>query len=196
MLGAVAVRGAAAEVSGQALGGRRGRVALVALALSGGHVPADRLAATIWGDDLPPTWQTALRGVVRGLRSACAPAGGGGQRLIATTPSGYRLADGVTVDVGRAARDVRRAAVLLAEGRLQAAVDLAEPISWLAGDQLLPGEDGDWLGAHRRAVEATALHAARLVTEACTGLGDHHRAVETAWRAVAAIHWTRARTGR
>lgn len=104
------VRCAAAEVSGQALGGRRGRVALVALALSGGHVPADRLAATIWGDDLPATWQTALRGVVRGLRSACAPAGGGGQRLIATTPSGYRLADGVTVDVSSAARNVRRTA--------------------------------------------------------------------------------------
>ena len=185
MLGAVAVRGAAAEVGGQALGGRRGRVALVALALSGGYVPADRLAATIWGDALPPTWQTALRGVVRGLRSACAPAGGGGQRLIATTPSGYRLAECVTVDVDRAARDVRRAAALLAEGRLQAAVDLAGPVSWLAGDQLLPGEDGDWLGPHRRAVDATALHAARLVTQACTGLGDHHRAVETARRAVA-----------
>ncbi len=185
VLGAVAVRGAAAEVSGQALGGRRGRVALVALALSGGHVPADRLAATIWGDALPPTWQTALRGVVRGLRSACAPAGGGGQRLIATTPSGYRLAEGVTVDVGRAARDVRRATALLAEGRLQAAVELAEPVSWLAGDQLLPGEDGDWLEPHRRAVEATALHAALLVAQACTSLGEHRRAVETARRAVA-----------
>ena len=185
MLGAVTVRGAAAEASGQALGGRRGRVALVALALSGGHVPADRLAATIWGDDLPPTWQTALRGVVRGLRSACAAAGGGGQRLIATTPSGYRLADGVTVDTERAARDVRRAAALLAEGRLQAAADLAEPVSGLAGDQLLPGEDGDWLGPHRRAVEATALHAAQLLTRACTGLGDHHRAVQTARRTVA-----------
>jgi predicted ATPase/DNA-binding SARP family transcriptional activator len=184
VLGAVAVRGAAAKVSGQALGGRRARVALVALALSGGHVPADRLAATIWGDALPPTWQTALRGVVRGLRSASAPAGGGGQRLIATTPSGYRLAECVTVDVDRAARDVRRAAALLAGGRLQAAVDLAEPVSWLAGDQLLPGEDGDWLGPHRRAVEATALHAALLVAQACTGLGEHRRAVETARRAV------------
>ena len=185
VLGAVTVRGAAAEVSGQALGGRRGRVALVALALSGGHVPADRLAAAIWADALPVTWQTALRGVVRGLRSACAPAGGGGQRLVATTPSGYRLADGVTVDVGRAARDVRRAAALLAEGRLQAASDLAEPLSRLTGDQLLPGEDGDWLWPHRQAVDATALHAARLVAQACTGLGDHHRAVETARRAVA-----------
>jgi DNA-binding SARP family transcriptional activator len=57
-------------VAGQALGGRRARVALVALALAGQQLSADRLASIIWGDDLPATWQVALRGVVRGLRSA------------------------------------------------------------------------------------------------------------------------------
>ncbi len=49
------------SMSGQALGGRRARVALVALALAEGPVPADRLAAVIWADDLPATWPAALR---------------------------------------------------------------------------------------------------------------------------------------
>ncbi len=189
VLGAVAVRADAAaggaEISGLALGGRRARVALVALALSGGYLPADRLAAIIWGDNLPPTWQPALRGVVRGLRSACAPVGGGDQRLIVTAPSGYRLADDAVVDTEHAAAQVRQAAVLLAEGRLRAVVDIARPLSRLSGEQLLPGEDGDWLGPHRRAVDDVALRAARLVVEACGGLGDHQQAVETAQRAVA-----------
>jgi predicted ATPase/DNA-binding SARP family transcriptional activator len=186
VLGEVAVRNGTAAVSGHALGGRRARITLVALALSGGHVPADRLATLIWGDDLPPTWQAALRGVVRGLRTACGPAGGADQRLIATAPAGYRIADGVVVETRRAEQDVRRAAALLGQGRPQAAIDIAGPVSRLSGEQLLPGEDGAWLEPHRRAVDATALDAVLLVAEASSQLGDHRRAVETARRAVAA----------
>ncbi|HEY0934697.1 MAG TPA: BTAD domain-containing putative transcriptional regulator, partial [Trebonia sp.] len=186
VLGDVAVRSGTATVSGLALGGRRARVALVALALSGGPVPAERLATLIWGDTLPPTWQAALRGVIRGLRVACAAAGGGDQQVIVTVPSGYRLADHVVVDVRSAGEDVRRAAALLRQGRLQAAADLADPVSRRPGEQLLPGEDGGWLGPHRSALDATALDALLLVAEAAGGLGDHRRAVATARRAVAA----------
>ena len=186
VLGEVAVSNGTIAVSGHALGGRRARVALAALALSGGHVPAERLATMIWGEALPPTWQAALRGVIRGLRTACEPVGGGDQQVIATAPAGYRVAGGVTVDARRADADVRRAAALLRQGRLQAVVDLADPVSRLSGEQLLPGEDGDWLEPHRRSVDATALDAVLLVAQACGQLGDHRRAVETARRAVAA----------
>ena len=48
VIGAGAVRRGAAAVTGLELGGRRARVALTALALAGGPVPADRLAALIW----------------------------------------------------------------------------------------------------------------------------------------------------
>ena len=47
-------------VTGQGLGGRRARVALVALALAGQQLSVDRLASIIWGDDLPATWRVAL----------------------------------------------------------------------------------------------------------------------------------------
>ena len=126
-------------VAGQALGGRRARVALVALALAGQQLSADRLASIIWGDDLPNTWQVALRGVVRRLRIACAPLGGGEQQLIATAPAGYRLASGVEIDVDIAANALRQASDLIAQGRHQAVIALAEPVSRMAGSQLLPG---------------------------------------------------------
>jgi predicted ATPase len=182
----VAVRGFGTVVAGHALGGRRARVVLVALALAGGPVPAERLARAVWGDELPPTWPAALRGVVRGLRAACGPAGGGGQRLIATVPSGYQLAGDVEVDVLRAAGDVARAADLLAEGRYRKVVQLAEPVTRLAGDQLLPGEDAAWIGPGRHRIDATARRAVLLLVEASSQLADHHRAIEAARRALTA----------
>jgi predicted ATPase/DNA-binding SARP family transcriptional activator len=171
-------------VAGQALGGRRARVALVALALAGQQLSADRLASIIWGDDLPATWQVALRGVVRGLRTACAPLGGGEQQLIATAPAGYRLASGVEIDVDIAAEALRQASDLIAQGRHQAVIALAEPVSRMAGSQLLPGEEADWIYPHRRAVDALALRGLELVVAAAGALGEHDRAIAAARRAI------------
>ena len=97
---------------GGALGSRWSPVAL-----AHGPVPAERLAQVIWGDALPVTWAVALRGVVRGLRTACRGVGGSKQHLIATAPSGYRLAAGVEVDVDVAAQALRRAQDLIGKGR-------------------------------------------------------------------------------
>jgi predicted ATPase/DNA-binding SARP family transcriptional activator len=185
VLGQVAVTDGHAQVAGQALGGRRARVALVALALSAQTIPADRLASLIWADELPATWQVALRGIVRGLRGVLAPIGGGDQQVISTAPSGYRLTAGVAVDVRLAEQAVRRAGDLLAEGRSAAALELAQPIAELSGDQLLPGEDTAWLEPHRIAADSVAARALELVVDAASRLGDHHTAIAAARRAVA-----------
>jgi len=186
VLGAVAVASDRGSVTGQALGGRRARVALVALALSTQTVPADRLASMIWPDDLPATWQVALRGIVRGIRGVLTPIGGGDQQVIATAPSGYRLAPGVDVDVRLAEHDVRKATELLAQGRHLAALELARPIADYSGEQLLTGEDAAWLEPYRNATDATAARALELVVEAAGRLGDHHAAIAAARRAVTA----------
>jgi len=110
------------------------------------------------------------------------PAGGGEQQLIVTVPSGYQLADGVQTDVARGAQEVTRAAELLAEGRYRAVVAATEQITRIAGHQLLPGEDADWIAPYRYRVDATALRAGLLLVEACSQLSDHHRAIETARR--------------
>jgi predicted ATPase/DNA-binding SARP family transcriptional activator len=184
VLGQVSVSNGDGVISGQALGGRRARVALVALALSQQAIPADRLASMIWADDLPATWQVALRGVVRGLRTVLAPIGGDDQHVVSTAPSGYQLAPGIDVDVRLAEQAIRRAAELLADGRAAAALELVESIADQTGDQLLPGEDVEWLAPHRIAADATAARALELTVDAAGRVGDHHSAIAAARRAV------------
>jgi predicted ATPase/DNA-binding SARP family transcriptional activator len=186
VLGTPCVTGGDAAVSGARLGGRRALVVLVALALEGSTVSAQRLAEMVWADDPPPTWPVALRGVVRELRAALEPIGGGGQLVIATEPPGYRIGDRVDVDVVLAEEALREAAQLLGLGRYRAALELAHPISAMASSQLLPGEDGEWLRPHRDAIDARARQALEILTDAAGQLGDHLVAVAAARRAVAA----------
>ena len=186
LLGGVSVASDGVTVSGMALGGRRARVALAALALSGNQLTGGQLAALVWADQPPATWQVALRGIIGGLRAACAPAGGAGQHLIVTAPLGYRLADGVEVDVAMAADELRQAEDMISQGRHQAVIEHAEPVARLSGGQLLPDEDGAWLSPHRQAVDALARQAMELVVSAAGALGDHDRAIGAARRAIAA----------
>ena len=187
VLGAVAVSsGGGGTVAGHALGGRRARLALVALALADGPMPAERLAAVIWPDYRPATWSAALRGVIRALRASLAVIGAGGQRVIVTTPSGYGLAPGVDVDIRAAAGLLRSAQSLTEQGRYAAALAAAESVAGQAGEQLLPGEDAEWLYPCRQAVDASALRALELIAGAAGALGDRYRAVEAGKRAVRA----------
>src|ERR1700722_2828668 len=157
VIGAGAVRRGAAAVTGLELGGRGARVALAVLALTDGPVPAERLAELIWSGAPPRTWPAALRGVIRSLRTALAAVQADGQRLIATTPSGYCLAPGARVDLDLAESALAEAAVLAGQGRHEAAMATAEPVTGLSGEQLLPEEDGAWLAPHRARTDALAL---------------------------------------
>lgn len=186
VLGPVTVSGRDVVVAGQALGGRRARVALVALALSGGPVPAERLATLIWAGEAPPTWPAALRGVIRGLRAALDGIAAAGQQIITTAPAGYGLAAGVTVDVRDLPRALRAAEGLAGQGRHQAVLDAVAPLAAMAGEQLLPGEDEAWLEPRRREIDEAALRATELIVAAAGALGDHHGATGAARRSVAA----------
>jgi predicted ATPase/DNA-binding SARP family transcriptional activator len=185
VLGAVSVRRGERVLSGHELGGRRARVALVALALADGPVSADRLADVIWAGQPPPTWPDALRGVIRSLRSVLAPIGAGDQQVVATAPAGYQLSAGVQVDLRAAAAAVREAGELASQGRHAAALTLAESVTGLGGDQLLAGEDAPWLAEPRREADAVAFAATIIVSQSASRVGQHHRATETARRAVA-----------
>ena len=186
ILDPVSVTGPGGAVSGPGLGGRRARVALVALALSDGPLTAARLADLIWAGDVPATWPAALRGVIGGLRATLARIGAGGQRVIVTTPAGYGLAASVSVDARAVPAELERAARLAAQGRHQAVLAVAGPVAELSGDALLPGEDDGWLGPHRRELDEAALRALELIADAAGELGDHHRATAAARQAVAA----------
>ena len=185
VVGPVAVHGPSGTIAGSALGGRRVRVAIVALALAEGPISAERLATMIWAGNPPPSWGAALRGVIRALRTAVAPIGIGPQQLVATVPAGYVLADGVTTDVGAAREAVAEANRLIADGRHRAAADVVAPASRLDGTALLGDEDLEWLDPHRAGVTQTRMRALAALSEALAGVGDHAAAIEHAQAAVA-----------
>ena len=182
MLGAVSVHNGDRHLSGLALGGRRARVALVALALADHPTPAERLAAMVWPLQPPPTWQPALRGVIRALRTALAPLDLGEQRLIVTVPAGYALADDAATDLRLAAADLTSAETELDPA---ARIVLAEPAAQLRGDDLLSTEEGDWLRPHREWIDQLRFRAAEQIVAAAGSVGDHHRALAEARRLVA-----------
>jgi predicted ATPase len=186
LLGVCSVSAGEESVAGAALGGRRARVVLAALALADGPLPADQLAAAIWGERLPASWQVALRGVVRGLRATLGPVGGDRQRVVITTPTGYGLAPDVRIDVKEAAAAARRGAALLADGRHRAALDAADAATKVRGAHLLVGEDAAWLAPHRAAIDAVATEALVVTSSAASAVGDHARAIADARRAIAA----------
>ncbi len=175
------------SMSGQALGGRRARVALVALALADGPGARRPAGRPHLGRGRPGHLaRRAARGRSAGLRAALAAIGAGGQRVIATTRPGYRLAPG---DRGRCARRGGGAGLGGAAGRAGPAPGRAgggRPAAALSGERLLPGEDAAWLEPHRRELDALALRALELVAGAAGAVGDHHRAAAAARRAVAA----------
>ena len=66
--------------------GPRDRVILQALATRPGtELSAEALAETLWGEDLPETWQKVVQGCIVRLRKAL------GAEAIQTSPHGYRL---------------------------------------------------------------------------------------------------------
>ena len=67
--------------------GPRDRIILQALATRPGtELSAEALAETLWGEDLPETWQKVVQGCIVRLRKAL------GAEAIQTSPHGYRLA--------------------------------------------------------------------------------------------------------
>jgi predicted ATPase/DNA-binding SARP family transcriptional activator len=177
----MAVTGPAGTVAGLALGGRRLRVAIAALALAEAPVTAQRLAGLIWPIP-PPTWSAALRGIVHELRTVGTTVGI--PALVVTVPAGYALADDIAVDVRVARARLREADELLSTGRHQAALAAAQPVATMSGDALLPDEDGDWLAPHRHAVDELRRHALEVVVDAAGGQGDHRAATDAARTAV------------
>jgi|tagenome__1003787_1003787.scaffolds.fasta_scaffold20953059_2 DNA-binding SARP family transcriptional activator len=87
------------------LTGRRPISALVLLLLEANHVvPAERVIDALWGEDPPPTAQTALRNVVSELRKLL------GNETIETRPPGYALrVDPDAVDLTRVERRIAAA---------------------------------------------------------------------------------------
>lgn len=184
LLGGVTVSGGTPveTVEGARLGGRRVHLLVAALALEPGPLAAERLAGLIW-DEPPSTWRVAVRGLVGDLRRRLAPLG---QDVVVTTPTGYRLAAGVTHDIADLEATVATAAGLRATGRWHALITRLGKAPTLDPAGLAAGLEAPWLEPHRACLRETVLQAGLLATAAYAELGEHAAGVTLARHLVAA----------
>src|SRR5262249_12866730 len=108
--------------------GRQGRIVFAYLAAQKGRpVPRDELAEVLWGDELPATWDKALRVLMTKLRALLEESGVDGSSVLTSAFGCYQLnlpAD-AWIDVDAAAHAVERGEAALAahdldEARAQA----------------------------------------------------------------------------
>ena len=183
---AVEADGAVLDTAGL---GRLGRTALAYL-VSERHRPVtrDELAEVLWGEDLPRSWETSLRGVALRLRGLLGAAG-----LVPTEAltSAYgcwqlQLPEAAAVDVETVAVDLARAEQALAEGRPAEARTCAERAAAVAGRGFVPEAAGAWVERRQADLRELHLRALEAASDAATGFRDWPGALRAAEEAVSA----------
>jgi predicted ATPase/DNA-binding SARP family transcriptional activator len=149
-------------------------------------VPRDELADVLWGEDLPPTWTAALRGVLSRLRATLADAGLAGPDLLSSRGGCYQLhlPDDAVVDVERV-----EAALASVSQDLAAAPDRARraaaEVADLAGCRFLPGAGGEWVEGRQAELATLRVRALELLAEAAAAGAEFGVAAAAAEQAIA-----------
>jgi WD40 repeat protein/DNA-binding SARP family transcriptional activator len=167
----------------RALPGRQPRVAFSLLVLGRDRpVPRDELAASLWGEDRPATWEPALRGVVTRVRGFVVTSGLGTGDTLRSDAGTYRLhlPIDVEVDLEMAFWRLERAEAALRRGAAAAAVTDAAEARGVLVRPLLSGGDSEWVEARRRELGHLLLRALDVLAEGRLALGQLADAVAAA----------------
>jgi SARP family transcriptional regulator, regulator of embCAB operon len=162
------------------LPGRQGRLALVCLVTERHHpLPLDELAAAVWGERLPGSWETSLRAIVSKLRRVLATIAP--QVAVVSDAGCYQVKLGdAWVDVEAATNAIDRAEGALRTGRLADAWSEATVAAGIARRPVLPGEDLPWVAALRGRVRSVRVRSADVLTQLYLARSDDPLAVTTA----------------
>lgn len=180
LIGAVAVSRSGQVLPVAEVGSRKARTLLALLAVSGGQVPLDRIVAAVWGEAPPRRPAANLATLVSRLRGALGAAAIVGDR------TGYRLGDGVLVDLRQGAALVDEAEQRLASVPALALI-LARKAAGLFGGGLALAEypEAEWAEPARTSQSLLVRRARHTIATAALEIGDVRAAVDAAEAAIA-----------
>ena len=165
----LAVEANGTRLDEQRFPGRQGRILFAYLAAQKGRpVPRDELADLLWGEELPATWEKALRVLMTKLRALLSECGIDGASALTSAFGCYQLTlpSGAWIDVHAAANALERAETALAAGDLDYARAQASTAAELARRVFLPGEDGPWVEDQRRDLRDILVRALECLRDA------------------------------
>jgi len=172
-------------LDGGQLGGRQGRLLFACLAWHRDRpLTRDELAELLWGEEPPPSWDTALSAVVSNLRRVLERLDLG-RRAVEGAFGCYQLAlPDAWVDVEAARLAADEAQGYLRAGRPAAAYGCAGVATAVARRPFLAGEEGPWVEARRAELRAVLLGGLDCFAEIFVWNGEVRLAVEAAAEAV------------
>jgi DNA-binding SARP family transcriptional activator len=179
----LAVEANGTRLDEQRFPGRQGRILFAYLAAQKGRpVPRDELAELLWGDELPATWEKALRVLMTKLRTLLSECGIDGASALTSAFGCYQLTlpDGAWIDVHAAATGAEQAEAALAAGDLDGARARASTAAELARRVFLPGEDSPWVEEQRRDLRDVLVRALECLRDAALAGGQFGDAVRHA----------------
>ena len=145
-------------------------------------MPRDELAEAIWGEELPATWEKALRVLMTKLRRLLEECGIDRSTAL-TSASGYymlALPPDTWIDVRAADRALEQAETALAAGDPDDARAQAETAVTLSRPTFLPGEEGPWVEEQRRGLRDVLLRSLECLRDASLASGEFGEAVRSA----------------
>jgi class 3 adenylate cyclase/DNA-binding SARP family transcriptional activator/tetratricopeptide (TPR) repeat protein len=183
MMDRLAMEAKGTTLDEQRFPGRQGRILFAYLAAQHGRpVPRGELADLLWGEDLPATWEKALRVLMTKLRALLEECGLEGSSVLRSAFGCYQLtlpAD-AWIDVEAAVTALERGEAALAGAYLDEARAQASTAVELARRVFLPGEDGRWVEDQRRELRDVLVRALECLRDAALAEGEVGNAVRFA----------------
>lgn len=136
----------------------------------------------LWRDDLPATWEKALRVLMTKLRALLEECGIDGSSALTSAFGCYKLALSADawIDVDAAVEALERAEAELAVGDVAEARSQATTAAALARRSFLPGEEGAWVEEKRRDLRDVLVRALECLRDASFGAEEFADAVRHA----------------
>jgi DNA-binding SARP family transcriptional activator len=169
----VAVEGSVGRAGEARLHGPQGKLTLALLALEHRRpLGRDELADELWPDELPGSWEVAIKVLISKVRSVLrdvAP-----ELRLEGTVGYYQLhvPRDTTIDVELAAARVHTAEAAFRAGDVDAAAADALVASMIASRPFLPGFDGPWATASRTRLIDVRLRALELLSRVWLEKGE------------------------